>query len=556
MKHILTVLLFLLVTSVGIQAQLVSGATYRIVPVDMPERSLFVGNSSLDDKAAVVLWTETDVPAQQWEIEVKAFGRTSFRNVYTGKYLAASSSKLVQTNNATMWTIKDFNESDSSACLVINAQYLSLPKGDNDGMQPVTNSTHTRWRFIPTEAQTKFTDRQRDRMAQGYIDHFTKKPGGMGYRTFCYGGWGESEILETILDMYQQTENQDYLTLFTQAYNYHKSCVSTTWTNLVYTDSYHWFGHDFNDDVMWHIIAAARAAVLTGKSTFRTEAKKNFDAIHKRADLGYVTLFRWAENSGDRNGTNSCINGPAEIAACYIGIATADESYFELARTLYQNQRKYLFVPSTGQVYDSVVLDPATGNIVSKNEWASTYNQGTMLGAACLLWQHYGDDMYRQDADKILSYARKNLCDSHGIVRVCQNADGDFQGFKGILMRWAGLYASVFDSEDTREWLRANAFHAYNNMNSEHYGHSAWLTKASEDHKYGDVDYSGQPFGGSTCLAAAFAASVPEYEPDAIQSVAVSVPAASNATYNLSGQRVSSGYRGVVIRGGKKYINR
>jgi ABC-type multidrug transport system ATPase subunit len=69
---------------------------------------------------------------------------------------------------------------------------------------------------------------------------------------------------------------------------------------------------------------------------------------------------------------------------------------------LYGNQRKHLFVPSTGQVYDSVVFDPSTGNVTSRNTWASTYNQGTMLGAAVLLYRHFGDEQYRQDADRII----------------------------------------------------------------------------------------------------------------------------------------------------------
>jgi hypothetical protein len=128
-----------------------------------------------------------------------------------------------------------------------------------------------------------------------------------------------------------------------------------------------------------------------------------------------------------------------------------------------------------------------------------------MLGAAVLLYRHFGDKQYRQDADKIIAYARQNLCNAVGLISVCQNADGDFQGFKGILMRYAGLYARVFQHEDYRQWVLKNAFHAYNNMNSRGFGHSAWLTKAREDLKYGNVDYgaSSSAFGASTALTAA-----------------------------------------------------
>ena len=92
-------------------------------------------------------------------------------------------------------------------------------------------------------------------------------------------------------------------------------------------------------------------------------------------------------------------------------------------------------------------------------------------------------------------------------MSVCQNADGDFQGFKGILMRYAGLYAREFLNASCQSWLTRNAFHAYNNMNSQGFGHSAWLTKAREDLSFGDVDYgaSSSAFGASTALTAACA---------------------------------------------------
>jgi hypothetical protein len=53
----------------------------------------------------------------------------------------------------------------------------------------------------------------------------------------------------------------------------------------------------------------------------------------------------------------------------------------------------------------------------------------------------------------------------------------------------------------------ANAFHAYNNINSLGFGHSAWLTKAAENLRYGDVNYGGpgSAFGATTALTAACA---------------------------------------------------
>ena len=123
--------------------------------------------------------------------------------------------------------------------------------------------------------------------------------------------------------------------------------VGEYWDNGVAVSGYNWWGYNYNDDVMWLIIDAIRAYLLTGKQMYLNDAKRNFDPIWNRAYLGYVGLLRWAEQDGDRNGANSCVNGPAEVAACYIALATGDESYYEKARELYSNQRQYLF----GRVY-------------------------------------------------------------------------------------------------------------------------------------------------------------------------------------------------------------
>lgn len=47
-----------------------------------------------------------------------------------------------------------------------------------------------------------------------------------------------------------------------------------------------------------------------------------------------------------------------------------------------------------------------------------------------------------------------------------------------------------------------------------------------------------------------------ETTPTSISTPTTTAKNRGNATYNLSGQRVESNYRGIVIRGGKKYINR
>lgn len=490
------------------QGEVVPGRVYRIVPDSSPGKSLFVRDASFRRGTPVVVWTETDVPAQQWVVVDLGKGGVAFRNVYTGAFLDASSGVLIQTRQQARWTIEVIDADDNLYRL--KQQGYLRTTATSDGSQPGVGSAQA-WRFVEVEPQKTFDAAARQRMIDGYLKQYLQDRG-EGLATFNDGEWGEAETLETMLDVYEGTGDRRLLDVFEQCYAYMKYHVGDVWTGGARIPGYKWYGYNYNDDVMWMIIAAVRGYRLTGKRMYLDDACRNFNLIWQRAYLGYVGMLRWAEQEGDRNGSNSCINGPAEVAACYIGQATGDESYYEKARELYQNQRKYLFDPETGKVDDCLAFNPDDVSVKSRNRWSSTYNQGTMLGAAVLLHQHYGDDQYRQDADRIVDFSRRELCDHRGVVRVCKNADGDFQGFKGILMRYVSLYARVYDNKACQDWLLANAFHAYNNMNSRSFGHSAWQTKASEDMHFGKVDYSRSTsaFGASTALSAACGTPLPE----------------------------------------------
>ena len=501
MRRLITVVLTLMLagwTACAAKSMVADGRTYRITTGD-GGKVLFVENASLDENANVVVWTATDVPAEQWTAHVDKRGMVTFRNVYTGLFLTSASGRMTQGAQPTCFAL-DKGERKGDVCLRTEGRYMTVPD-TTDGTQLLMGDSRQAWRLVEVKPQRTFTTAMRNRMADAFLKQY-RKTVAPGRFTFTNGGWSESETMEAVLDMYEATHDKRYKSTYEGCYEWFSEHVGQTWNGGTRKPGYDWFGYDFNDDVMWHIIGAARAYNLLGERKYLEDAKRNFKIIYERAYMPYCGLVRWAEKSGDRNGANSCINGPTEVAACYIGIAEADESYFEIARDLYARQREVLFDPATGHVDDAVVFDPTDGSVKSRNSWASTYNQGTMLGAATLLYQHYGDEQYRQDANRIFDFARKNLCNEHGIVKVCQNVDGDFQGFKGILMRYVGLYARVFDSDEAREWLMRNAFHAYNNMNSRHYGHSAWLTKAAEDGRYGDKDYRTCAFGASTALAA------------------------------------------------------
>ena len=198
--------------------------------------------------------------------------------------------------------------------------------------------------------------------------------------------------------------------------------------------------------------------------------------------------------------------------ACYLGELTGDKTWYDKALTIYEGQRKLLFNASTGEVWDCRAWNPDGTMESGGNRWVSTYNQGTMLGAACALYEYTKDEMYIEDAKKIYERSRDHLTNSNKIISVCQTINGDLCGFKGILMRYVRRYAEMQHLEEPMLWLEKNAWHAYQNRTSKGVIWSAWLTKTDESLKRmeGDSqkDVNNDAFGSSTAVSVAFNAHV------------------------------------------------
>ncbi len=510
--------LVLLVTSVvetmgGVKL----GKTYYVCPVTRMDKGLFINNSSLEDNANVLLWTNTNVPAQQWMVVGNRDGSVSLQNVYTTRFLACSCNpigklaQLVQVATSesdwAKWILIPVKGKGDTFRLVQQhgmCNWAITQDSKEDGAKLMFESVddanaNQMWKFVETEPKLKMDETIRKQMADAFLFQFLLSEN--GGKTFTRGSWQEAEILETMLDLYQSTGERKYLDVFEDVFGYFISQTGDDWLHLVWSDSYKWYGHDFNDDVMWMVIASARAFLLIGDKKYLDYAKHNFDAVYNRA-INPWGMMRWAQISGAATATNSCINGPTEVAACYIAQATGDESYYEKARSLYANQRKFLYNEQSGEVWDSFSWNNSPYVPENYNRWVSTYNQGTMLGAAIMLYQHFGDSLYVKDANQLVTCVRKQLCNQYGIIKVCQEVDGDRCGFKGILMRYMRRYAQELGHEEIMEWLRRNAFHAYNNMNSKGIACSAWLTKSSEDGIFEGKNYMDLPFGCSTAVSA------------------------------------------------------
>ncbi|MDD3079943.1 MAG: glycoside hydrolase family 76 protein [Paludibacter sp.] len=533
MKSHFSLLLFFVFLFFQIYASVPSG-TCRIIPVAATNQSLTVQNSALDNNALIAIWTETNVNAQRWDISVSETNDSYYiKNVYTGKNI------LPVGNEANAGTAIEQNLSDLSetckwefipvpANVCENAYYIcnvaSCNAGDtlclsitnsgsiiNDGallkLEALKNDSMQYWRINQTDSVPNvFTTSMRNEIMIAFKQQYYQKAsagymlGGAGRWDDGSYWWQSASMMEVILDAYETTGDSQYKDMFQQLY-----------FNFISKNGENWLYNKFNDDVTWMVISCVRAYLLFGVEKYLTLAKNNFSEMYERAYLTECGLLRWLEDNPDGDMTNSCINGPAEVAACYLAQATGDNSYYEKAKELYMNQRDRLFEPSTGRVYDCVLcgVDGTPWN------WASTYNQGTYLGAAVMLYNHYGDAFYKQDARNIMQYTIQNLCDGQGIINVC-GTGRDKIGFKGILMRYVRRFITDMDETGYIDWLHKNILQGWNNRNSEGVIWTAWRNKTSEDFKAYDEsgamtdDFSGDAFGPSTAVSLAFNSPVNE----------------------------------------------
>ncbi len=292
------------------------------------------------------------------------------------------------------------------------------------------------------------------------------------------GFWDQAEMIEGVLDAYEVTKDPMYIARFNKLYR-----------NFIASNKEDWMYNDFNDDITWAVLFCVRGYNFTGNKAYLLKTKDQFDKMYARAyTKSYGGGLIWKEKKTSKN---ACINGPAMVACCYLAEATGDEGYYNKAVDLYKWSKIYLFDPKTGKVNDGIDMDDNTQKITTF-EWSSTYNQGTFMGAAILLYKHTKNLTYLNDAKKMAGYIKDTMY--KGQVMNNEVGGDDLPGFKGIFVRYARSYMLETKEQTFTDWMLLNARTAYENRNSLGLIHTKWATKTPE----------GKPesaFGGSTAVS-------------------------------------------------------
>ena len=327
MKPLRSLITFALIATFSLAQAFETGQTIRLINGG---KSIFVENSSLDQNANAVLWTETNVNAQRWTIEGKTNGTFLLQNDYTNYYLAGLTSAtggnvgLASKSNASSKGSWEFVPIEGAT----NQYYIFQGTSQKYALAAATSevtdgtklsivntsvanldSTRITWTVEVVEPMAKeFTKDKRDDMMAKWKARCYKKASS-GWVIGNGGWWGDAEMFEIVLDALETTGDQEYATMFENLY-----------TNFIARNGGSWYQkgvsgyNEYNDDIAWMCIACVRAYLLTGVAKYRTTAKTNFDGMFRRADCYGNDLLQWKHSSTSK-GTNSCINGPAAVYA-------------------------------------------------------------------------------------------------------------------------------------------------------------------------------------------------------------------------------------------------
>ncbi|QNL52463.1 alpha-1,6-mannanase [Olivibacter sp. SDN3] len=214
-----------------------------------------------------------------------------------------------------------------------------------------------------------------------------------------------------------------------------------------------WFIYD---DIMWWVIALARAYELTENPVYLEKSISGFARVWRDSYDPVDGGMYW---SFDHTGKNACINYPTVIAAMRLYHITGEVDYLDKAKDIYAWSKENLFNNSNGQVADHKIGDNPPGY----EDY--TYNQGTCIGAAVMLYQATDSSAYLDDAVKAADYTKNEMSDASGILP----AEGDWneQGvLKSIFAHYIHLLIEEADQDQYRAWIYDNINSAWRNRDT------------------------------------------------------------------------------------------
>ena len=137
--------------------------------------------------------------------------------------------------------------------------------------------------------------------------------------------WLEAQLWDTVMDQYDRSGS-------TAA----RKQIDVLYDGFM-ADYPDWTTNKYNDDIIWWSIACTRAYRITHNARYLNQAKASFDFVYKTFHDDTLGGGIWW--SSDRRSKNSCIEGPAVIAAVRLAELLDRDDYLDKAKAACTNGR-------------------------------------------------------------------------------------------------------------------------------------------------------------------------------------------------------------------------
>lgn len=273
--------------------------------------------------------------------------------------------------------------------------------------------------------------------------------------------WPFSGTLSAISALYEATGDSVYVEMWDNRAlpgleNYYDTCRRpAAYASYINTASP---SDRFYDDNVWLGIDFTDMYKATGKKAYLEKAKGIWQFIESGTDNVLDGGIYWCEQK--KNGKNTCSNAPGAVYALKLFTATADSSYLDKGKALYEWTRSHLQDPEDKLYFDNMNLSGEIGRA------KFAYNSGQMIQAAALLYKITGDSIFLTQAQEVASAAHRRFFgskanDEHGVFNLLNSGD---IWFTAVMLRgFAELY-NVDGNPEYMEDFRRNLDYAWTHM--------------------------------------------------------------------------------------------
>jgi endonuclease/exonuclease/phosphatase family metal-dependent hydrolase/predicted alpha-1,6-mannanase (GH76 family) len=262
--------------------------------------------------------------------------------------------------------------------------------------------------------------------------------------------WTQAIFWDIVMDAYERTGDEKFEEMIHDIYEGgYQEYAGYNWENKK-----EWFIYD---DIMWWVIALARAHHITGNQKYLELSKSGFARVWRDSYDPDNGGMYW---NFDHDGKNACINYPTVIAAMRLYNITGEKLYLNKAKKIYSWSRDHLFNKSNGRVADHKVGDNPPGF----EDY--TYNQGTAIGAAVMLYDETGEQFYLDDAILAADYTKEEMSNDEGILPA-EGAWNEQGVLKAIFVRYMDMLIDDAGQQQYLAWLQKNINTAWQNRDKD-----------------------------------------------------------------------------------------